>query len=215
MLSAEEEGEGEVGEASCMVCMATYLCGEGPLAVEWFLEGELEGERRTSSPFDRASRHFGMWEMISAISWCWRLGGLGSGTAYKNVPPENSSSTPVHHLIPSSSAPPPPNVLTTTHVATAPAGAARLNTTRCARAPLFPSPCFNSTAVSPNAAGALCTIIATNIIRERDVVAELVEEAPRAMPSAAACIHSPRVVESVRCGCCCVRGELDERSESE
>jgi len=141
---------------------------------------------------------------------------LGGRSNYRNVPPENSSKTPVHHLIPSSSAPPPPRALTATHVATAPAGAARLNTTKCARAPLFPRPCFSSTAVSPNAAGALCTMIATKMMRERDVVAVLLEDAPRAIPSAVACMHKPRVVESVRCGCWCEgRGAVEERSERE
>ena len=124
----------------------------------------------------------------------------GKGGYYKNVPPENNNSTPVHHLMPSSSPPPPPRALTATHVTTAPAGAAKEKTTKCALAPLFPRPCFSSTAVSPKAAGALCTMIATNIIRLKDVVAELEDEAPSAIPSAAAWIQRPRVVERVRCG---------------
>lgn len=117
---------------------------------------------------------------------------------YRKVPPENSSSTPVHHLIDSSSPEPPPNVLTTTHVPTAPIGAARLNAIRCALAPLFPSPCFNRTAVSPKAAGALCTMIATKIINERDVVDVEEEDAPKAIPSAVACMQRPSVVERAR-----------------
>jgi len=206
-----------VGEsASCMVCMATYLWLGGVLAYERVFVVGLEEDLGRSVLFIVAGRQFVKWgQQRRRPRGVGSLSSWGRGVPYRNVPPENSSSTPVHHLIPSSSAPPPPNALTTTHVATAPAGAARLNTTRCALAPLFPSPCFNSTAVSPKAAGALCTMIATNIMRERDVVAELVEEAPRAMPSAAACIHSPRVVERVRCGCCCEGGAVEERSERE
>ena len=90
---------------------------------------------------------------------------------YKKVPPENNNRTPVHHFINAGSAvPPPPNARTTSHVPTAPAGAARLNTTKCALAPRFPKPCFRSTEVSPNEAGALWTIIATKMIRDNDVV---------------------------------------------
>ena len=133
--------------------------------------------------------------------------------AHRNVPPEKSNNTPVHHAIVSSSPPPPPSVLTTTQVPNAPTGAARLNTTRCALAPLFPSPCFNSTDVSPNAAGALWTITATKIIREREVVDLDEEEAPKAIPSAAAWIHRPRVVERARCGG--GDGGVEDRSERE
>lgn len=56
--------------------------------------------------------------------------GGGEGGAYRKVPPEKRRRTPVHHLIVSSSPPPPPRARTTTQVPTAPAGAARLNTTR-------------------------------------------------------------------------------------
>lgn len=88
---------------------------------------------------------------------------------HKKVPPENSNSTPVHHLVCISSPPPPPSARTTIHVPTAPAGAARLNTTRCALAPLLPSPCFSNTLVSPNAAGALWTMIARKMMKPSEV----------------------------------------------
>lgn len=132
---------------------------------------------------------------------------------YRNVPPENSSNTPVHHLIDCSSPEPPPNVLTTTHVPTAPIGAARLNAIRCALAPLFPRPCFSSTAVSPKAAGALCTMIATKMINESEVVDEEEDDAPKAIPSAVACMQRPSVVDRARWGGGGV-GEVD-RSERE
>lgn len=135
---------------------------------------------------------------------------------YKNVPPENNNNTPVHHFITAGSAlPPPPRALTTSHVPTAPAGAARLKTTRWALAPLFPRPCFNNTEVSPNAAGALWTMIATKIISDSDVVEDEVEEAPSAIPSAAACIQRPRVVESDRWGEAGVGGGEVESSDRE
>lgn len=75
---------------------------------------------------------------------------------YKNVPAENSSVIPIHHFVCSS--PPsllPPRALTTTQVAIAPIGAARLNTIKWPLAALFVSPCFSNTDVRPNAAGAL------------------------------------------------------------
>lgn len=134
-------------------------------------------------------------------------------STYRKVPPENNKRTPVHHLIVSSSPPPPPSALTTTQVPTAPAGAARLNTTRCALAPLFPSPCFSKTDVSPKAAGALCTIMATKIIRESEVVAVEEDEAPSAMPSAAAWMQRPKVVERARDGG--GGGGVEDRSERE
>lgn len=122
---------------------------------------------------------------------------------YKNVPPLNNNSTPVHHLIDSSPAPsaiPPPNVLTTIHVAIAPPGAARLKNTKCTLAARLPSPCFNNTDVSPNAAGALCTMMARKMIKDSDLVVVDEEDAPSAMPSAAAWMQRPRVVENERGG---------------
>lgn len=79
----------------------------------------------------------------------------------------------------------------------------------------FPKPCFSNTDVSPNDAGALCTIIATNIMRDRDVVEAEDEEAPSAIPSAAACMQRPRVVERERCGDAGLGGGEVERSERE
>ena len=120
---------------------------------------------------------------------------------HKKVPPLNSNSTPVHHLITSSSPPsppPPPNILTTIHVPTAPTGAAIANATKCALAPLFPNPCLSKTLVSPNAAGALCTMIAKKMMRLNPFVEWEVEDAPRAMPSAAEWMQRPRVVEEGR-----------------
>lgn len=98
-----------------------------------------------------------------------------------------------------------------TQVPNAPTGAARLNTTKCALAPLFPSPCFSNTDVRPKAAGALWTITATKMIKEREVVELEEEEAPRAIPSAAAWMHNPSVVERARGG----GGEVGEEERSE
>ena len=122
--------------------------------------------------------------------------------SYRNVPPENSKRTPVHHrvLISSTSPPAPaPNILTTNHVPTAPTGAARLNTTKWALAPLFPNPCLSSTLVSPNAAGALWIMMARNIIKPSPVLEPEEWDAPSAIPSAAAWITRPSVVEKDRC----------------
>ncbi len=77
-------------------------------------------------------------------------------------------------------------------------GAARLKATKCALAPLLPRPCFNNTAVRPKDAGALCTIMATKMISEREVVDVEDDEAPKAIPSAMACMQRPRVVERAR-----------------
>ena len=141
--------------------------------------------------------------------------GLGEET-YKNVPPENNNNIPVHHFINAGSAvPPPPNARTISHVPTAPAGAARLNTTKCVLAPRFPNPCFRRTEVSPKEAGALWTMIATKMIRDKDVVDWDDEDAPRAIPSAAAWMQRPRVVERERCGEEGVGGGDVERSDRE
>lgn len=85
-------------------------------------------------------------------------------------------------------------------VPSAPAGAARLKKSKCTLAALFPSPCFSSTDVSPNAAGALCTIIARKMTNESPLVVEEYEEAPSAIPSAAAWMHRPNVVDKDRDG---------------
>ena len=141
---------------------------------------------------------------------------------YRNVPPENSSSTPVHHLMASSDPglppppPPPPKILTTAHVTSAPTGAARLKMTRWALALRLPRPCWRRTEVRPKAAGALWIMMARKMMKEREGVVE--EEAPRAMPSAAAWMQRPRVVERVRGGV--EAGEVvmvgaEERSERE
>lgn len=159
-------------------------------------------------------RTLGRFESAQVTTLSPRL--LDGGKTHKNVPPEKSNNTPVHHFISAGSAlPPPPNALTTTHVPTAPAGAARLNTTRCALAPLFPKPCFSSTDVSPNAAGALWTMIATKMIRESEAVEDEVDDAPSAIPSAAACMQRPSVVERDRCGEAGVGGGDVDRSERE
>ena len=136
--------------------------------------------------------------------------------AYRNVPPEKRSSTPVHHFITAGSlCPPPPRVRTSNQVSTAPVGAARLNTTRCALAPRFPKPCCNKTLVRPKAAGALCTMIATKMMRLSELVDLDDDDAPSAIPSAAACMQSPSVVDKDRCGGAGVEtGEL-ESSERE
>ena len=135
---------------------------------------------------------------------------------HRNVPPENNNRIPVHHFISAGSVcPPPPSALTTTHVPTAPIGAARLKTTRCALAALFPSPCLSRTEVSPNAAGALWTMMATKMMSDKEVVEVDEDDAPSAMPSAAAWIHRPSVVEIDRCGVASAGGGDVESSERE
>ena len=101
--------------------------------------------------------------------------------------------TPVHQPIDCEPpSPPPPRIRTTSHVHSAPAGAARLNAIRCARAWRLPSPCLSRTVVRPKAAGALCTMMAKKMTKESDGCAD---EAPSAMPSAAAWMTNPSVVE--------------------
>ena len=139
-------------------------------------------------------------------------------STYKNVPPENKRRTPVHHFMDSSASgpfPAPPNILTTNHVPNAPIGAARLKISKWALAALFPRPCLRRTLVKPNAAGALCTIIATKMMKDKE---GWLEDAPSAMPSAVACITSPRVVDNVPLGREGVEGDgedVEERSERE
>jgi hypothetical protein len=131
---------------------------------------------------------------------------------YKNVPAENKSSIPVHHCPLSPSICAPPSILSNNHVESAPHGAAKLNTIRCPLAALLLNPCFNNTLVNPNAAGALCTIIAIKIINP-SLVLLLDAEAPIAIPSAAACITSPVVVARERV--CLGEGASDERKDSD
>lgn len=118
------------------------------------------------------------------------------------------STTPVHQtpLEDSEDAIPAlPIRLTRIHVPIAPAGAARLKTARCALVDLLLRPCLSSTAVSPNAAGALCSIIAAKTTSPRLVFVVGVEvEAPSAIPSATAWMTRPMVVEL---DCECVVGE--------
>jgi hypothetical protein len=103
---------------------------------------------------------------------------------YKNVPPEKQSTQPVDQVRPSSPpSRPRPNVCTIAHVASAPMGAARLKNARCVRAVFLDNPCFSRTDVRPNAAGALCSMMAKNITNDSEVEGA-VEEAPSAMPSA-------------------------------
>jgi hypothetical protein len=82
-------------------------------------------------------------------------------------------------------------------VVRAPKGAARLKIIKWPRAALFDNPCLRRTDVRPKAAGALCTIMATNIIKPSDMF-EVDADAPIAMPSAAACITRPVVVAKLR-----------------
>lgn len=58
-------------------------------------------------------------------------------------------------------------------------------------------------------------MIATKIISDSDIVEDEVEEAPSAIPSAAACIQRPRVVESDRWGEAGVGGGEEESSDRE
>ena len=102
---------------------------------------------------------------------------------HKNVPPEKRSSIPVRHSALDPSPPEEPTMFAKRKVTKAPTGAARLKTKRWALAVRLDSPCFRSTEVNPNEAGALCTIIAKNMMK-LSPVSEL--EAPKAIPSAAA-----------------------------
>jgi len=86
-----------------------------------------------------------------------------------------------------------PNTFTRIQVVIAATGAARLNTIRCALVCLLVLPCFSSTDVSPNAAGALCIISARNTMSPV-LACDTKDDAANAMPSAAACITSPIVV---------------------
>ena len=95
---------------------------------------------------------------------------------------------------------PPSKIFTRAHVNSAPIGAAKLKTMRWFRALRFESPCLSNAEVKPNAAGALCIIKATKTMNP-SLLEEAVEEAPKAMPSAAACMTSPTVVEEGR-DCC-------------
>ena len=76
-------------------------------------------------------------------------------------------------------------------------GAAREKIMRWPRAARLERPCFKRTEVSPNAAGALCTIMAINITKP-SFVFRLDAEAPIAMPSAAAWMTKPVVVARLR-----------------
>ena len=57
--------------------------------------------------------------------------------------------------------------------------------------------------------------MATNMIKDSDVVEVDEEDAPRAIPSAAACIQRPSVVDMERCGVGGLGGGDVERSERE
>lgn len=119
---------------------------------------------------------------------------------HKNVPPENNSTHPVVQARPSS---PPkrarPSRWTMDQVNTAPAGAAKLNMARCVRILRFEKPCFSNTEVRPNAAGALCSMMAKKMTSDSEVDGA-VEDAPKAMPSAHEWITSPMVVADERGG---------------
>ena len=58
-------------------------------------------------------------------------------------------------------------------------------------------------------------MIATKMMRLNELVEVDEEEAPNAMPSAAACIQRPRVVEKERCGGAGLETGEVERSERE
>lgn len=64
------------------------------------------------------------------------------------------------------------------------------------RALRFDKPCLRSTDVRPNAAGALCSMIAKKMTMDNDVEG-VVEDAPSAIPSAQACTMSPMVAAGV------------------
>lgn len=74
----------------------------------------------------------------------------------------------------------------------------------------FERPCFRRTDVRPKAAGALCSIMARKMMREREVLGAVLE-APNAIPSAHAWIINPIVVdEAFPCG----EGSGPEEGES-
>ena len=127
--------------------------------------------------------------LLSCIVWT---------ATYKKVPPLNSRSTPVANSV---LAPLPrverPSKCAAAHVTSAPTGAAREKMARWARAARFVRPCLSSTEVRPKAAGALWIISAMKIMKVRWLVV-VVEEAPRAMPSAMAWMTNPTVVEDGR-----------------
>jgi len=114
-------------------------------------------------------------------------------TAHKKVPPENNSNMPVANSVPCPPTLSFPKTLTNIQVVNAATGAARLNTIRCALVCLLVLPCFSSTDVSPNAAGALCIISARNTMSPV-LACDTKDDAANAIPSAAACITSPIVV---------------------
>ena len=170
------------GASSCMACMATYL----------FSFSDLQKP--------------GVWTIFEKM-------GKGRWKTYRNVPAENSNSIPVHHCpLSPSILPPPPRMCTSTQVTNAPNGAARLKIIRWPLAALFDKPCFSSTDVRPNAAGALWIMIATKMMNP-NFVSEEEAEAPIAIPSAAAWITSPAVVARERV--CLGVGVRDCRKESD
>lgn len=103
---------------------------------------------------------------------------------------------PVHHIPESLSRLFPPSNLIISQVDNAPTGAAKLKMTKCPRAARFDKPCLKRTEVRPNAAGALWIMMAKKIINPSFVL-DVADEAPMAMPSAAACITKPIVVARV------------------
>jgi len=151
-------------------------------------------------------------ELECECSWC-ESSCMACMATYKNVPAENNNSIPVHHwpLSPSICCPP-PRILTNNQVVNAPNGAAKLKIIRCPRAARLLSPCFRSTEVNPNAAGALWIMMAMKIMNP-SLVLELVAEAPMAIPSAAAWITRPVVVARERV--CFGVGVSDWRKDSD
>ncbi len=118
-------------------------------------------------------------------------------------------------------------------VSRAPTGAARLKINKCVLTCRRDRPCFSKIETSPKAAGALWIMIARKMIIERrrvvgggveegedaeDVEEEggeevgEVDEAPNAIPSAAAWMQRPRVVDSAREGAVMRRDEEEERN---
>ena len=79
----------------------------------------------------------------------------------------------------------PPTMRVIDQVASAPTGAASEKTAKWALALRLDRPCFSNTAASPKAAGALCIISAAKIMKLSFWV-DAVEDAPSAIPSAAA-----------------------------
>lgn len=75
--------------------------------------------------------------------------------------------------------------MTRSQVTSAPAGAAKLKTIKCPRAARFERPCFSNTDVNPKAAGALWIIIAKKMTK-LNLMSEVADDAPMAIPSAAA-----------------------------